>query len=470
MNHPCAAKAPLKAGLEDHFQRVHEALLLVLKRTVADDIRDVEAFLGESIERLAARPQSVEDIAVAQRHWRDIDASREALRAKSRGLVDFGALLASHAAGSAVDGADLAARTVGLEPRWAAFDDQMEAFNEMIEIQKESLKVRLEEQVIEQNQAIDKFAERWRALRPAELRDWDAASVARTFDELDEWRAQLEDFKERAAELGENFASFHMPVPPRFDGLAVVEVEIEATAGSWRMLRDYLRELGELEAMDWIGFRSDIFALQDLAARWGERLKERYAAGGGGHDAVLAHLGGALDAIKAAAPALKYCHGKDFKEEHWSALLQGKLGLGKDVRLETLTVGHFTSARAGARPAPAAGRREGRRGAPGTPREAVARPDRGREARGSAGADLGGGPRTPRAARPRARRSPCSATRASCPSSSSFRRRPRARCSSARRSRSSLSGAVSAHGRLRSRLRGYVASARASGAYAGTTL
>ena len=42
----------------------------------------------------------------------------------------------------------------------------MEAFNEMIEIQKESLKVRLEEQVIEKNQAIDKFAERWRT-RPA---------------------------------------------------------------------------------------------------------------------------------------------------------------------------------------------------------------------------------------------------------------------------------------------------------------
>ena len=55
------------------------------------------------------------------------------------------------------------------------------------------------------------------------------------------------------------------------------------------------------------------------------------------------HWVGLVDAIKAAAPALKYCHGKDFKEEHWSALLQGKLGLSKDVRLETLTVGHFTA-------------------------------------------------------------------------------------------------------------------------------
>lgn len=207
------------------------------------------------------------------------------------------------------------------------------------------------------------------ALRPTELKDWDAASVNRTFDELDEcipawaerqpanttsgnqlpglllhrWKAQLEDFKERAAELAENFASFQMPVPPRFDGLSVVEVEINATVCSWRLLRDYLSELGELKVMDWIGFRSNIFALQDLAAKWSEKLKDRFAVGGGGSDAVLVHLSGELDAIKAAAPALKYCHGKDFKEEHWSALLQGKLGLSKDVRLETLTVGHFTA-------------------------------------------------------------------------------------------------------------------------------
>ena len=160
---------------------------------------------------------------------------------------------------------------------------------------------------------------------------------------LHRWKAQLEDFKESTAELAENFASFQMPVPPRFDGLSVVEVEIDTTVCSWRLLRDYLGELGELETMDWIGFRSNIFALQDLALKWSEKLKDRFAVGGGGSDAVLVHLSGELDAIKAAAPALKYCHGKDFKEEHWSALLQGKLGLSKDVRLETLTVGHFTA-------------------------------------------------------------------------------------------------------------------------------
>ena len=128
----------------------------------------------------------MEDIAIAQRQWREIDNKREAMRAKSRGLLDLGSILGAHANGTTVDAAELSAKTGALEPRWATFDDQMEAFNEMIEIQKESLKVRLEEQVIEQNQAIDKFSERWRALRPTELKDWDAVSVTKTFNELDE--------------------------------------------------------------------------------------------------------------------------------------------------------------------------------------------------------------------------------------------------------------------------------------------
>lgn len=158
----------------------------------------------------------------------------------------------------------------------------MEAFNEMIAIQKEGLKVRLEEQVIEANQAIDKFAERWRALRPTDLTAWDAASVGRVFRELDEWSAQLEDFKDRAADLAENFSSFSMPMPPRFDGLAVVDADVGRTVHSWGMLRDYLAALAALEAADWISFRNDMYALTDLATDWSDRVKARLAAEPGG--------------------------------------------------------------------------------------------------------------------------------------------------------------------------------------------
>ena len=44
-------------------------------------------------------------------------------------------------------------------------------------------------------------------------------------------------------------------------------------ATSWRLLRDYLAALADLEAADWISFRNDMYALQDLATDWSDRVK-----------------------------------------------------------------------------------------------------------------------------------------------------------------------------------------------------
>ncbi len=156
------------------------------------------------------------------------------------------------------------------------------------------------------------------------------------------WKAQLDDFKDRTAELAENFVSFNMPLPPRFDGLLVAEAEVMLSATSWNMLQSYLLELEELKSHDWIGFRNNMHALYDIISTWSDKLKQIFA--NGRTDAVIMHLASQLEQIKAAVPALKYCHGSDFKDEHWSALLQGKLALGKGVKIETLTVGHFISA------------------------------------------------------------------------------------------------------------------------------
>mmetsp|Transcript_28192 Transcript_28192/g.87222 ORF Transcript_28192/g.87222 Transcript_28192/m.87222 type:complete len:264 (-) Transcript_28192:3513-4304(-) len=156
------------------------------------------------------------------------------------------------------------------------------------------------------------------------------------------WKAQLEDFKERAEELTENFASFNMPIPPRFDGLAMIEVEITMCSSSWGFLRDYLNELNELEKQDWINFRNNMHSLHHFVSTWTSKIKENLHGGHG--DTIMLHISSQLDHIKAAIPTLKYSHGKDFKDEHWSSLLQGKLGLGKDVRLESLTLGHFLMA------------------------------------------------------------------------------------------------------------------------------
>ena len=105
------------------------------------------------------------------------------------------------------------------------------------------------------------------------------------------------------------------------------------------MLREYKGELEKIASQDWISFRTNIFALQDLVGAWQDKAKQRFAQGT--HDFVTQHLLDEMERIKKALPALKYCRGDPFKEEHWGALLQGKLGLPKTIRLENLTAGHF---------------------------------------------------------------------------------------------------------------------------------
>ncbi|CAM9855411.1 unnamed protein product, partial [Phaeothamnion confervicola] len=129
--------------------------------------------------------------------------------------------------------------------------------------------------------------------------------------------------------------------PPRFGGIAGIESDIAATAAGWALYKDYSAELAAMAAQDWIGFRVNFYSLQDLASRWSDRVKAKLAEGPG-LTAVTERIHDQTEKVKRAMPALKYCRGDAFKEEHWSALLQ--LGLKREVRLENLTVGHFLSA------------------------------------------------------------------------------------------------------------------------------
>ena len=61
----------------------------------------------------------------------------------------------------------------------------------------------------------------------------------------------------------------------------------------------------------------------------------------GFHGLVTDYLAEQVDAIKHAMPALKFCRGEPFGEEHWAELLQGKLKLGRGVTLANLKVRHF---------------------------------------------------------------------------------------------------------------------------------
>lgn len=124
---------------------------------------------------------------------------------------------------------------------------------------------------------------------------------------------------------------------PRFDGLETLIEDYTQTSKSWDTLKLYYDELGVMSEQDWLTFSVNVYALQDFGTKWSELLK------GSRGDSISEHILSAVDKIKKSIPALKYCRGEPFKEDHWTELLQGKLQLGRDIRRENVKVEHFLS-------------------------------------------------------------------------------------------------------------------------------
>ena len=58
--------APVKAAIDDHIQRLFDALLTSLRRAIAADVATIETFLTTAMTTLAQRPQTIEEIGPAK--------------------------------------------------------------------------------------------------------------------------------------------------------------------------------------------------------------------------------------------------------------------------------------------------------------------------------------------------------------------------------------------------------------------
>lgn len=188
------------------------------------------------------------------------------------------------------------------------------------------------------NVNIDKFGSRWRQLKPTDVKSWEYSEVQKVFEQLDEWKLQFDDLRTHAATLTESCLTFNMP-QPRFDGLDALVEDFNGTCNSWDMLKEYYAELRILTEQDWLTFSTNVYTLQDFGTKWAETLKATFVKGS--YDAVADHIISTVEKIKKSIPALKYCRGEPFKEDHWTELLQGKLQMSRDVRRESVKVEHF---------------------------------------------------------------------------------------------------------------------------------
>ncbi|GMH82520.1 hypothetical protein TrST_g11065 [Triparma strigata] len=331
------------ATIGEQMQRMHDMLLVGLRNNIIKSFKPVDTFLADSLDALKSTPSTIEEITEAQGKWKEIESNKDSMREESRKSEEKLELLLTHATSSnAIDPSDLIAQMGNLDnsesSRWYNLEYELAAFSELIEKQKARAVDILEKDVEEMNASIDSFMNRWESLKPTEMKNWEKDTVDKVFAKLDNFWAEFEDLKNSANTLSTNCVNFGMSLP-RFNSIEVAESDLKSTSESWNMLREYGDELDKMAQTDWITFRTNVFALEDFGKAWTEKLKERFADNA--HDLVTIHLTEQLESIKRSMPAIKYCRGEPFKEDHWTELLQGKLRLPSNVRLENLTLGHF---------------------------------------------------------------------------------------------------------------------------------
>ncbi|OQS05963.1 dynein heavy chain [Thraustotheca clavata] len=324
---------PFKSGLDENITRLQDALLISLRKSISGHLKVVEDYLDSSMDKLNKRPHSIEEIGAAKLEWKEIDGERTNIQAIVTKAEKKKTLLLNATAGSSIDTSDVVNRLAQIPSKWENFEIALEAFNEMIEEQRESLKGELETKTTECNAEIEKFAQRWSALKPVEISNWDATEVSKIYVAMAEWKEQLNELIGRSKVLIDNCTTFQMTVPT-FDGVAALEADINKVESNWNLYKDFNNELEVLAKQDWITFRPKMFDLADLGTKWSDLLKTVE------HSSIVERILDYCGHIKRAMPTLKLCRGDPFKEEHWTQLLR-KIGVPKGITLVQLTVGHF---------------------------------------------------------------------------------------------------------------------------------
>jgi dynein heavy chain 2 len=246
----------------------------------------VDAFLNESMDVLSSRPSSIDEITKAQAAWEEVGTKRGDKKAVSAACLDKKKCLLQHAPGTDVDTSEVSGRIANVDGeggRWDNFDIAMEAFSEMILEQKEALRSVLDDEVSDFGGVVERFAAKWRALKPGaegskELALEDPKVVTKVFEDLEGWLAQVGTLRDRAAGLSDSCVSFDMP-PPAFEGLDAIAAELTEASAAWEQMRSFGEELGAVGAKSWIDFRGNVFELQDLAQAWADKVKQRLATG-----------------------------------------------------------------------------------------------------------------------------------------------------------------------------------------------
>lgn len=317
---------PFKGAVEDQMHRLSDALMLSLRKSTNEALKEVTEYLDSAMERLRTVPHSVEDMGKAKQEWRAIaDRKREFQRKLVR--CQKKNLLLRQMTNTSLD-------MSAIKPKWEQFQNALDAFNDLLEDQRDTLKQDIERGATKCQMDIDKFSSRWNALKPKlDGSEMTQDTVNTIISEISDWENELEELVAATKEVISNAEAFEMPAAS-FDSLEEVERAIADHKQSWALYGEFASGLLEMSEEAWVAFRARIFNFEDFLNLWAKKLKGR------DRDTVYDYIEKQLKIFRAIWPVLRKVTGELFENEHWK-LLFNRLNFASEVTLSKLTLGHF---------------------------------------------------------------------------------------------------------------------------------
>ncbi|MGH0159576.1 UNVERIFIED_CONTAM: hypothetical protein FKN15_075087 [Acipenser sinensis] len=318
---------PVKAVIDDLIQRLFDALLLSLRKSIQANIQDIDTFVTEAMETLSTRPQTVDEIGEANAKHGELQTKKPEIVPLFQEAEDKNRLLRS------VAGGGLEAISA-LRARWDKFELMMESHQLMIKEQVEVMKSNVESRVKMYEQELEKFKARWDQLKPNDdiIETGNLEALQKCVQTIKEKKAEFGELENTRKKLIEDCHHFELEQPDFALADSILR-DIEDFSVTWSLYEEFQEGFLEMTKEDWITFRSKTYLFEEFLFMWHERLRKQEE-----HTTMTVKLQDEIDKYKMVVPVLKYVRGEHLSQDHWLDLFR-ILGLPRGTTLEKLVFG-----------------------------------------------------------------------------------------------------------------------------------
>ncbi|XP_076138461.1 cytoplasmic dynein 2 heavy chain 1 [Alosa pseudoharengus] len=318
---------PVKAAIDDLIQRLFDALLASLRKSIQGHTQNIEMFVAQAMETLSVRPENIEEIGEANVKHGELQAKKPEILPQFQEAEEKNRLLRA-VAGGGLDSIS------SLRAKWDKFELMMESHQLMIKEQVEVMRSNAESRVQTYLQELQKFRMRWDQLKPGHdvIESGDPETLQKCVQTIKDKKAEFQELELTRNKLIEDCRHFELDAPDFSEAEEIVR-DMEEFSQMWCLYEEFQEGFQASAKEDWITFRSKTYVFEEFLFAWHDRLRKLEE-----HTTMSVKLQKEVDKYKSLVPVLKYVRGENLSQDHWLDLFR-LLGLPRGTTLERLLFG-----------------------------------------------------------------------------------------------------------------------------------